>query len=79
MAIACEGVGRLSAAPSVSNHTVIVMQSYRVDEPTMAFSLSFARSGFVAGGRRAWLASEALAGGRLSAAPSVSNHEVIMM
>ena len=49
------------AAPSVSNHTVIVMQSYRVDDPTMAFSLSFARSGFVAGGRLACRASEALA------------------
>jgi hypothetical protein len=37
-----------------------------------------ASDSLVAGGRRAWLASEALAGGRLSAAPSVSNHDVIM-
>ena len=37
-----------------------------------------ASDSLVAGGRLAWLASEALAGGFLSAALSVSNHDEIM-
>jgi hypothetical protein len=68
------GAGRLSAAPSVSNQDVIMIQ---VVEPSLALYWRSASDALVAGGWRSWRVIIML--GPPLGIPSESNHDAIMM